>query len=140
MALAPATSGPPTGGWTDSLHDQSPLRLGLIAIPVVVVLALAAVFFLTHRSGDDSSSNDYTSADLTPDERVMIAIRTVDPDATAQHTDQEWLDLIDSACSLLAAGHTVAEMNQQIDSAGGSASLQAGIGGGVHEQCPEYLN
>jgi hypothetical protein len=128
-------------GEEDPPPDSSTSRVLLIAFGAVAVLMLATAFFFVRRSGtDEPSSNDYSPADLTIDERVMIAIRAVDPDATAQHSEREWLDLIDSACSLLAADHTLQELNQQLDSAGGSASLQAGVGGGVRAQCPEYLN
>ena len=55
-----------------------------------------------------------------------------------RQSQAQWLAIIDDACNLLAAGNDVREIMANLQAAGASVDLRAGLRAGLDTKCPQY--
>lgn len=119
---------------------QRSRRRAALLVAVVAVGVLAAGAAVWTSSGDEGTDNGAgTFSELPIDKQVMIQIRSANPNAMREHTEAEWLTIIDDACNLLAAGNDVSEIMANLQAAGASVDLRAGLRAGLDTKCPQYV-
>ena len=103
---------------------------------LLVIAALAIAL-----AGCGSSSSDGGDDHPYPSEPVLDAIYRENPDASGMLSDQQWLDIVDSACGALADGYTLQDLTKVVNDnvpESDQIELARGIGTGISVQCPEY--
>jgi predicted small lipoprotein YifL len=85
---------------------------------------------------------DATQDVASQDERVLDAIHDVDP-STYEADDDIWLDIIGSACDVLASGGDFDDIAREIvknfDGEEKQTTVAQAMGAGMRIECPEYM-